>query len=839
MHISEKVASKAVDIISFYRENPVLAAEDLLNVDLDIPQKYVLNKMWFYSYTIITAGRGCGKSFLLSVVSALRALLFSSERILILSPSFRQCVTGDVFVLTSGGYRRADSFDGGPTKLYSGFGMRDSLAYYKNAVEPVLHITTEFGFTLGGAFDHRIMVPIEGKKCEYTTLGSLSVGDRVLLHGGAQVFGSRHIEDSGVQIDWIGVDKQHIPECVFQFDKKSMTTYLRRFFDEFGWVWKHKDGTYSISFTYPYVKVLQEIQMLLFNMGILFVSQDNSWLEGESCTYTTAGFFDTGLFIEEIGISSSFDEGYVDTAYSAVAKACFPDEKADGTLFSAHKTERYVIDTISTIEEGLSHTYDFTVDVDSSYVSNCFISHNSKMVFDELKRRYSESPILREASVKKPVVGADRCYLNLRGAGEFTGSSIEAYPLGSGDKIRGLRGHYILVDEYAQVPNDIFEGVIRPMGATATTPMENVRRLQALEKKVNLGVLSREDYESEVEGMQKNKIVGVTSAYYQFNHVYNRIQAYQTQIDNGSSRYALAFISYEDMSRGFLEQANVEEAKTTMGRTLFNMEYRAIWESDSDGIFKASLIDANKVPTCQVKPVGTIGDKYVFGIDPARSSDSFAIVGFEIGNPSQFVYAFSAVGLKFPKMASIIQDLTDEFSTLSLFMDAGPGGGGMAIKDILANEHFSAGRLILDVDDPEHVGLVGKRILHMHTPNSASVADLNYNALNLLEQSKIQFPYPPADFSEEKEAIQEEVELTIKQMTSVIMTETRSGNVKFDIPASGKGNRKKDLYSAFLLASKALQSVLSHKTEDASYVNRGGLVIPVSRVIQGPSIYSI
>lgn len=463
----------------------------------------------------------------------------------------------------------------------------------------------------------------------------------------------------------------------------------------------------------------------------------------------------------------------------------------------------------------------------------------SKGVFFELKKRYTESPIFRESCSKKPIVSSDRCYTDLYGVGDRPGSSIEAYPLGTGEKIRGLRSHLLLVDEFAQIPQDIFETVIRPMGATTISPMAKVRKIQKLKEQRDTGILTQEQYEMELEEGQANKIIGVTSAYYQFNHVYQRILKYQEQIDKGSKKYGLVNISYEDMSEGFLDRDNVMEAKATMGRTEFNLEYRAVWESDSDGIFKASLLEKCKSRDTQVRLKGQPGKKYIIGVDPARSSDSFAVAIIEVGNPSSVVAAFEATGKRFPAMAQKIYDFSQKYDAQIIMMDAGAGGGGVAIKDILSSEQFSSGRLILDMDDEDHKHLTGRRILRMHVPSSKTVAEANYAALNILEQGRLTLPMPPTDFNEDKEEVYEHIKTMLQQMMAVVVTETKSGQAHFDIPASGSGSRKKDLYSAFVLAAKGLYDSIIARDDDTSYVNRGGLVIPKDRLLNAPSIAGI
>jgi intein/homing endonuclease len=503
---------------------------------------------------------------------------------------------------------------------------------------------------------------------------------------------------------------------------------------------------------------------------------------------------------------------------------------------------KFIFDKVVNKSSGFDCTYDFTVDEVHNYFSNGFVSHNSKNCFGEVKNRYMESPILRESTIKKPVISSDNCYLHFRSPANRYGSKVEAYPLGSGDKIRGLRGHLIVVDEFAQVPSEIFEMVIRPMGATTTSPMQKVRMMERLKRNLEKGVITQEQYNEEVGGHEANKIVCVSSAYYQFNHMYKRILAYEEEIRKGSEKYAVHTIDYRDMSEGFLDADNVAEAKATMSRIEFSLEYEAKWESDSDGLFKASLLEECKDHKCPIRIKGEVGRKYIIGIDPARSSAAFALVVIEVGNPSYVVNVFQATGKTFPVLAQIVRDYCDEFNPVLVVMDAGAGGGGVAIKDILSSEQFSRGNLILDMDDEEHKELLGRHIIRMDDPNPKNIAATNYASVNLLEQGMLRFPFPPIVSSDETENIYDNIKEMLMQMMLIIPTETRSGLAHFDIPSQGtgtkKGSRRKDLYSAFILAAKGVYDSVIAREEDASYVNQGGLVIPVNRS-KAPTITSI
>lgn len=97
----------------------------------------------------------------------------------------------------------------------------------------------------------------------------------------------------------------------------------------------------------------------------------------------------------------------------------------------------------------------------------------AKVMFREVESLYQQSEIFREATLRAPVKSTDMCEVKFRPAGKYSGSSILAIPLGNdGSKIRGQRFFSICCDEFCQIPEQIFNLVIRPMAATIHSPME-------------------------------------------------------------------------------------------------------------------------------------------------------------------------------------------------------------------------------------------------------------------------------------------------------------------------------------------------------------------------------
>jgi len=249
------------------------------------------------------------------------------------------------------------------------------------------------------------------------------------------------------------------------------------------------------------------------------------------------------------------------------------------------------------------------------------VFRQSKMIFSEVEKLYAKSPLLREATDKRPTRGSDTCYLRFKAIGGYNPSFIEALPLGDGSKIRGSRFYLIVVDELAQVPDQTLDMVVRPMGATTLEPMENVRRLERQHRLIEMGLATEDDFEPETV----NKMIMTSSGFYKFNHMWRRMKDHWSQMeeDGDASQYRVWQIPYWDLPEGFLDRNNIAEAQRIMSNAEFRMEYEAAMISDSEGFFKASVLEActeESGYTLEVR--GEPGAQYVVGVDPSQGGDA-------------------------------------------------------------------------------------------------------------------------------------------------------------------------------------------------------------------------
>jgi hypothetical protein len=449
----------------------------------------------------------------------------------------------------------------------------------------------------------------------------------------------------------------------------------------------------------------------------------------------------------------------------------------------------------------------------------CVIASSSyrqaQFTFDEVIKFYDESPFLRQACEKPPTKGPNSCEMHLEG-----GSKIIAYPLGDGQKIRGARANTLVLDEVAQVPSDIINVVILPMMNTKQDPFDTTGR--------------------------KNHLVMASSAYFQFNHLYERYLKYQERVNPNSpeydANYGLHIYTVDDMPPGWMDEAVLKEAKDTLTELQYQMEYLCLFPPDSDGFFPAHLVNGARRSSVIIEPFGEKGAKYVFGIDPARSGDNFALVVIRLGPPNKVVACYSLHRRTFPEMHEFIRTKLREYESnggevVRIHMDN--GGGGQTLKDYLAEEYawydvstekYRSEPAVIDQDDEEMQYMSGRRILRMQVFSAQSINTMNYDLRADLEQKKVQIPSQAPSHGEEYEVIFDEIDAMIEETMTIVTTPLKNGFQHFDTP---KQRMKKDRYSAFLLACQGARELqrdiagppvpkLARGFASTSYLNRTG-----------------
>ena len=347
----------------------------------------------------------------------------------------------------------------------------------------------------------------------------------------------------------------------------------------------------------------------------------------------------------------------------------------------------------------------------------------SKIIFEYMETMWRNSPILRSifnGNDDGPRRDVDRCTIRL---GE---SWTIAVPMGDGSKIRGLRAHIIIADEFASISPDIYETVVSGFAAVSASPIQNVKE-QAKREAMREAGLWNEELEILNDKMGNQAIVAGT-ADYAFKHFASYWRRYKAIIESkGDVRkledifkgevpsnfnwkdYSIIRIPYELIPKGFMDDKQVSRARATIHTGIYNMEYAACFTADSEGFFKRSLIENcvvndtrpiiinNKTILFDAITSGNANHHYVYGIDPASEQDNFSIIILEVHQDhTRIVYCWTTNRNNFKERqktglvkdhdfygfcARKIRNLIRSFPPIKIGMDA--QGGGVAIEEAL------------------------------------------------------------------------------------------------------------------------------------------------------------
>lgn len=297
----------------------------------------------------------------------------------------------------------------------------------------------------------------------------------------------------------------------------------------------------------------------------------------------------------------------------------------------------------------------------------------AKVIFEYMEVIWRDAPIFRSLCSDKsgPRRDVDRCTMKINDSWAI------AVPLGTGDKIRGLRAHTIIADEFNSIPVEIYETVVAGFAAVSKDPSSNVKeaaRRRALMDKDEWTERNEEKYQSR----HQNQSILSGTAGYDFEPFADYWRKYKTTIQSKGDfkrvatedgigtdddipdymtrldwkQFSVLRVPYELIPEGFMDDAQVSRARATMHIGTYLQEYAACFPKDSTGFFKRTLIEACVAKESNIdSPTwpdwcpgifdavthGKSNKKYVYGIDPASEVDNFAIIIIELHDQHQRV----------------------------------------------------------------------------------------------------------------------------------------------------------------------------------------------------------
>lgn len=416
----------------------------------------------------------------------------------------------------------------------------------------------------------------------------------------------------------------------------------------------------------------------------------------------------------------------------------------------------------------------------------------SKFIFEYMETIWNNAPILRDLCAGGgPSKDIDMWKFKL-----FDSTAV-FIPIGTGEKIRGLRAHDIWSDEFSSINREIFETVLSGFAAVSSDPVESIKNIAAKNKakKLNLWVEDSED--KKVEHLS-NQIIISGTAYYQFGHFYQYWKKWHKIIESKGDKdkliqafggiekynddlshtdYSIIRIPVEVIPEGFMDSSQIARSKATFDSSVFQMEFGACFAADSNGFFKRSLIEScvvNNETKFDLMPKGAeifeaslngkSGHKYVYGIDPASEIDNFSIVILELhNNHRRIVYSWTTNKKEFRARVSSgitkeneyysycarkIRELMKRFPTDHIAIDS--QGGGYAVLEVLHDkDKFSSedGELpiyeAINYNKPKDTdGYSGLHNVYMiNFASSDYTRDANHGLKADLENKVLLFPF--------------------------------------------------------------------------------------------------
>ena len=503
----------------------------------------------------------------------------------------------------------------------------------------------------------------------------------------------------------------------------------------------------------------------------------------------------------------------------------------------------------------------------------------SKVLFEYMDVIWQNAPVLRDLCDSKsgPRRDVDRCVMRIGT------STITCLPLGDGTKIRGQRANDIVADEFASIPRDIFENVVAGFAAVASSPIQKVKQKASEQRSIELG-LPVQKIEQNQTGDKSNQIILSGTAYYDFNHFSQYWKRYKKIVTSGGdthklqevfggsipadfdwTQYSITRIPVELLPSGFMDAGQIGRAKATVHSGIYQMEYGAIFTTDSAGFFKRSLIEA-----CTTHPNKTIsfphsgdicfeaslkGDSnktYVFGVDPASEVDNFSIVVMEVNKDHRKVVHCWTTSRKSHKeklkskivdeddfysyCAKKIRELMKVFPCAEVAMDA--QGGGIAVMEALKDkDKIPEGEVaiwpVIDEDKAKDTDdNVGLHILRMcQFAKYDWLAEANHGLRKDFEDKIVLFPFfdtvslglaleVDKSVGRKYDTLEDcvmEIEELKDELSIIEMTTTASGRERWDTPEvkTGPGRKsrlRKDRYSSLIMANMSARSILKETT---------------------------
>lgn len=446
---------------------------------------------------------------------------------------------------------------------------------------------------------------------------------------------------------------------------------------------------------------------------------------------------------------------------------------------------------------------------------------------------------------------------------EIGSSRIRALPLGDGEKLRGFRFHRIIIDEFALMPERIYNEVIIPFLSVVENPTQREDLYNVETELIKQGKMK----ESDRHIWPNNKLIALSSASYKFEYMYKAYEQFEHLINIGGDKKSDAHrvimqFSYDCAPKQLYDKNLIDQAKSTMSQSQFDREFGAVFTDDSSGYFKTSkmaecTLKDGESPCVQVK--GDVKEKYILAFDPSwaesESSDDFAMMVIQLDDSKKIgtvVHSYALSGANLKNHIFYFYYLITNFNIVAIVGDY--NGGVQFINAVNESSLFKKkkikiGCLNTNFDDIENYqekltegkaeyNLETHNICYLRKPTSqwirranellqsnfdhkriwfgSRAIDDNYNEqrrkkipigkINFLRTSLSVSQTDPAKMIDFVEHQFDMMNLIKNQCALIQITSSASGTQSFDLPSNlkrqtGPDKARKDSYSALILGN--------------------------------------
>jgi len=447
---------------------------------------------------------------------------------------------------------------------------------------------------------------------------------------------------------------------------------------------------------------------------------------------------------------------------------------------------------------------------------------------------------------------------------EIGRSRIRALPLGDGEKLRGFRFHRIIIDEFALMPERIYNEVIVPFLSVVENPTQREDLYSLETKMIEQGKMTEEERYI----WPNNKLIALSSASYKFEYMYKAYTQFQNLIHNqpvdDTAHRAIMQFSYDCAPKQLYDQNLLNQAKSSMSQSQFDREFGAVFTDDSSGYFKISKMSECSIPDGESPSVevgGEAGAEYLVAFDPSwaesESSDDFAIQVLKLNKEKQMGVVVHSYALAGANMKEHIKYFSYILQAFNVVMVIGDYAGGVQFlsacneSEIFKKDNLKLKTIEVDFEKPEmynsdlqkarnEYNKTEKKICYLRKPTSNWIRQANELLQSNFDHKRIffgsraiddsyqtqrrkQIPIEKLKYLKGSDALSEKMtkeakmidfvehqsdmlELTKVECALIQITTTAQGTQTFDLPSnlrrqSGRDKARKDSYSALVLAN--------------------------------------